>query len=192
MILWSYAYYCYEPHYRKGDCNKWTLKYIFFANFDDFKNQTIFNIICWVAGDSSSNCLIFQALFFLISYWLKGTQKLLIFINWNAFAKNFARNYEKECLEHQMLGGWVGCPLTHWPSVLYWKLTDFRIFSKLYISSTLRGLSQITYPFFGIFWPRTPLVCTFYVVNYTFFWPPTQPKCKHNLWKLPNKTYPHT
>ena len=50
----------------------------------------------------------------------------------------------------------------------------------------LRGLSQITFAFFGIFWPRTPLVCTFYVVNYAFFWPPTHPKCKRNLWKAPN------
>ena len=37
---------------------------------------------------------------------------------------------------------------------------------------------QCTFAFFGIFWPRTPLVCTFYVVNYTFFWPPTHTKCK--------------
>ena len=39
----------------------------------------------------------------------------------------------------------------------------------------IRGLSQITFAFFGIFWPRTSLVCTFYVANYTFFWPPTHP-----------------
>ena len=50
---------------------------------------------------------------------------------------------------------------------------------------TLRGLSQITFTFFGIFWPCTPLVCTFYVVNYTFFWPLTHLKCKRNLWKTP-------
>ena len=56
------------------------------------------------------------------------------------------------------------------------------IFSDNYFVM-LRGLSQITFAFFGIFWPRTPLVCTFYVVNYTFFWPPTHPKCKCNLWK---------
>ena len=40
-----------------------------------------------------------------------------------------------------------------------------------------------------IFWhflPRTSLVCTFYVLNYTFLWPPTHPKCKRNLWKLTN------
>ena len=49
----------------------------------------------------------------------------------------------------------------------------------------IRGLSQITFAFFGIFWPRTPLVCTFFVVNYTFFWPPTHPRCKRNLWKAP-------
>ena len=36
-------------------------------------------------------------------------------------------------------------------------------------------LPQITFAFFVIFWPRTSLVCTFYVVNYTFFWPPTHP-----------------
>ena len=52
----------------------------------------------------------------------------------------------------------------------------------------IRGLSQITFAFFGIFWPRTPLVCTFYVVNYKFFWPTTQPKCKRNLWKTSNDT----
>ena len=33
----------------------------------------------------------------------------------------------------------------------------------------LRELSQITFAFFGIFGPGTSLVCTFYVVNYTFF-----------------------
>ena len=49
----------------------------------------------------------------------------------------------------------------------------------------IRGLSQITFEFFWIFWPRTPLVCTFYVANYTIFWPPTYPKCKRNFWKAP-------
>ena len=50
----------------------------------------------------------------------------------------------------------------------------------------LRGLSQITFAFFGIFWPLTSLVCTFYVVSYTFLWPPKYPpQCKRNLWKLP-------
>ena len=53
------------------------------------------------------------------------------------------------------------------------------------IMPTVRELSQIKFAFFGIFWPCTSLVCTFYVVNYTFFWPPTHPKCKRNLWKLP-------
>ena len=53
------------------------------------------------------------------------------------------------------------------------------------INSILRELSQITFVFFGIFWPPMSLVCISYVVNYTFFWPPTNPKCKHNLWKLP-------
>ena len=56
---------------------------------------------------------------------------------------------------------------------------------KNWQKTAIRGLSQITFAFFGIFWPRTPLVCTFYVVNYTFFWPPTHPKCKRNLWKFP-------
>ena len=55
----------------------------------------------------------------------------------------------------------------------------------LLLITKLRGLSQITFAFFGIFWPRTPLVCTFFVINYTFFWPPTHPKCKRNLWKFP-------
>ena len=54
------------------------------------------------------------------------------------------------------------------------------------LKSVLRGLSQIMFAFFGISWPRTPLVCTFYVANYMFFWPPTHPKCKRNLWKAPN------
>ena len=56
--------------------------------------------------------------------------------------------------------------------------------------SPLRGLSQFTFAYFGIFWPRTSLVCTFYVANYMFFWSPTHPKCKRNLWKAPKTFYP--
>ena len=57
--------------------------------------------------------------------------------------------------------------------IVIWLL--FQSFVKR-CENNLRGLSQITFAFFGIFWPRTSLVCTFYVVNYTFFWPPTHPK----------------
>ena len=50
----------------------------------------------------------------------------------------------------------------------------------------IRELSQITFAFFVIFGPCTSPVYTLYVVNYTFFWPPTHPNCKRNLWKAPN------
>ena len=58
-----------------------------------------------------------------------------------------------------------------------------------FFHSQVRDLSQITFAFFGNFWPCTSLVCTFYEVNYTFSWPPTHPKCKRNFWKVPNQIY---
>ena len=70
--------------------------------------------------------------------------------------------------------------------IVYQKFAKLMTLKRFFHS--LRGLSQITFAFFGIFWPRTPLVCTFYVVNYTFFWPPTHPKCKRNLWKAPYRS----
>ena len=69
--------------------------------------------------------------------------------------------------------------------IFFWS-TTFLQPEKMWIY--IRGPSQITFAFFGNFWPPTPLVCTFYVVNYTFSWPPTHPKCKRNLWKASYKT----
>ena len=65
--------------------------------------------------------------------------------------------------------------------------TKYSLLSLLVSSKRIpiRGLSKITMAFFGIFWPCTSLFCTLYVANYTFFWPPTHPKCRRNLWKAP-------
>ena len=67
-------------------------------------------------------------------------------------------------------------------------LLSFSLFIFI-IMIFVRELSQITFAFFGIFWPRTALVCTFYVVNYTFSDHLPTPKCKRNLWKLPNTNF---
>ena len=68
----------------------------------------------------------------------------------------------------------------------FFAISNFAIKEKMNLLCRIGGLSQITFAFFGIFWPRTPLVCTFYVVIHTFFWPLTHPKCKRNFWKAPS------
>ena len=86
-------------------------------------NPTIFNIIRWFAGtyDSSTKCLMFQS-FSFHNFLQDSLQKLLEFIFLICFIDLQNRNKEfewpkskgimkKKCLEHQVLGRWVVCPI---------------------------------------------------------------------------------
>ena len=114
------------------------------------KNPTIFNIICWLTGrnDSLTKHLMFQPLFsfkFLIDW---GHSKLFIFIfstykrieNWikTIFAKKYTLNI-RQLVDESFV------PSTQQPSVLYWRLTDFKFVRAAVASKPSGGLAVVRF-----------------------------------------------
>ena len=72
--------------------------------------------------------------FFIISYRLRALKTLYFYIckvmknkkiNWKDFCKEFRKNlWKKKILETS--DDWSPSRLAQWPSVLYWRLTDFK------------------------------------------------------------------
>jgi hypothetical protein len=124
IILVHYIYFMNVSIYHDRFCVFWQGKFFFTFHLwseysthprpgpteDKSKNIQYNTLACWIAGtnDSSTKCLIFQALFFfIISYRLRALKTLYFYlykiiknkkINWNNFCKEFCNKLWKKIM----------------------------------------------------------------------------------------------